>query len=346
MKNVVLTGGGTGGHLFAAIEFARFLKDRGYNPVIIGSVYGIENRILKKYPFDYVLLKSKGIMGKGLKDRFVNGFANLDALIHSIGVIKKLKPEFCVGFGGYVSLPVVLSCVILRRKSAILEQNSIPGKANRLLSRLVDLVFVNFDYTAQFLRGSIVVGNPTRIKTKGKHRLFDGRLKLGVVGGSRGARSINNSMIELSEFDLDIDVIHQTGVEDYSRVKDAYKRNGKNWQVVDFIEDMESFYKGIDFIICRSGASTLSEIACAGLGSILIPYPYAIYNHQYYNAKYFLDNEASIIIEDKDLSGKTLHTFISSLTADRLRVMSENAFDLCRRDACEKMLSYLEMVKR
>ncbi|WP_025270130.1 undecaprenyldiphospho-muramoylpentapeptide beta-N-acetylglucosaminyltransferase [Hippea sp. KM1] len=346
MKNVVLTGGGTGGHLFAALEFAYFLKKRGYNPIIIGSVYGIENRVLKKYPFEYVLLRSKGMMGKGLKEKLLNSFANAGALLRSIGIVKRVKPDFCVGFGGYVSLPVMLACVVLKKRSAILEQNSIPGKANRLLSRLVDLVFVNFDYTQRFLMNSIVVGNPTRIKTKRIERSFEGRLRIGVVGGSRGSRSINNAMIELSKFDIDIDVIHQTGIEDYKRVKEAYGKNGKDWRVVDFIEDMESFYSNIDFIICRAGASTLSEIACAGLGSILVPYPYAIYDHQYHNAKYFLDNKASIIIKDEDLSGKTLHTFISSLTADRLKAMSENAFGLCRRDACEKMLGYLEMVRR
>ncbi|WP_022669993.1 undecaprenyldiphospho-muramoylpentapeptide beta-N-acetylglucosaminyltransferase [Hippea alviniae] len=342
MKNVVLTGGGTGGHLFAALTFAEYIKKKGFKPIIIGSQYGIEREILKRYPFEYYLLSSKGIAGKNIKEKLKGVVFTSKAFISSYKLIKIIEPIFCIGFGGYVSLPVMLSAVMLRKKTAILEQNSIPGKTNKILNRLVDITFVNFPITAQYLKNAITVGNPTRIKFKGTKRETKDKITIGVIGGSRGARSINNAMIELSKYELNIDVVHQTGKDDFKRVKEAYKESKKSWQVFEFIDDMESFYSSIDFIICRAGASTLSEIACAGLGSLLIPYPYAIYNHQYYNAKYFKDNDAAEIILDKDLSGKKIYSFISFLTAEKIEQMSENAKKLCEKDSCEKMLKILE----
>ncbi|WP_035587702.1 undecaprenyldiphospho-muramoylpentapeptide beta-N-acetylglucosaminyltransferase [Hippea jasoniae] len=343
---VVLTGGGTGGHLFAAIAFGEYLKQNGYDVVLIGSEYGIESRILKDYNFEYFLLKSRGIAGKSFVDKLKNSFIMVNGFFDALSILKKIDPVFCVGFGGYVSLPVMSAALVLKKTTAIVEQNSIPGKTNKLLGRFVDLVFVNFEMTANYFKNACVVGNPTRLKLSIERDFSYNRLRVGVIGGSRGARRINQAMIELSAFDIDIDVIHQTGDEDYPVVSEAYKRNKKNWQVFKFIDDMEWFYKSIDFIICRAGASTLSEIACSSLPGLLVPYPYAIYNHQYHNAKFFEENGAGWLINDKDLSGKKIHSFISSLTVEKLRVASKNASKLCKSDSCEKMIKKLKEIKR
>lgn len=346
MKNIVLTGGGTGGHLFAALAFARFLKGKGYNPILVGSDYGLEKRILPLYDFEYYLLKSRGIAGKGLVEKVKGFFGVSQAFFESLKLISKTKPVFTVGFGGYVSFPVVLASVTKGVRSAILEQNSIPGKANRVLSRLCNFTFVNFEVTKRFFKNAIVVGNPTRIKFKDFKRTIKKPFIIGVIGGSRGAKSINNAMIELSDFNTNFKVIHQTGDRDYERVKSAYKKNKKDWEVHRFIDDIESFYKSIDFIVCRAGASTLSEVSCAALGSILVPYPYAIYNHQYFNAKVFADAHAALILEDRDLTGKKILSIISSLTVDKLQEMSENAKKLCKPDACERMFEIMVAGRR
>ena len=340
MRNAILSGGGTGGHLFAAIAFAEFLKKNGINPIIVGSEYGIEKKILKNYRFDYFLLKTKGVAGKRLTDKIEGTLLILKSTADSFKIIKKTNPIFSLGFGGYASFPVIVASRIAGVRTGILEQNSIPGKSNRILSKLCDITFLNFEITKQYMDG-VVVGNPTRIKPVKPLREPKSPFTIGVIGGSRGARSINNAMIELSKHDLDVDIIHQTGEEDFERVKESYRVHRKSWKVERFIYNMEEFYGKIDFIICRAGASTLSEIACSGLGSILIPYPYAIYNHQYFNAKYFYDNEAAYLIEDRDLTGKKLFSIISSLTADKLKEMSKNAWKLCRQDSCEKMLKLL-----
>ncbi len=341
MKNVVLTGGGTGGHLFAALAFADFLSDNGFNPVLIGSDYGIEKRILPRYSFEYYLLKSRGIAGKGLKDKLKGFLGVSQAYFEALKLIGEIKPVFTVGFGGYVSFPVVLASISRGIRSAILEQNSYPGKANRVLSKLCNFTFVNFEVTKRFFKNAIVVGNPTRIKLENFKRTIKEPFVVGVIGGSRGARSINNAMIELSAFETNFKVIHQTGDEDYERVRSAYEKNKKDWEVHKFIDDMEGFYKSIDFIVCRAGASTLSEISCAALGSILVPYPYAIYNHQYFNAKAFADANAAIILEDRDLTGKKFLSIISLLTVDKIFEMSIKAKRLCKPDACEKMFGVL-----
>ncbi len=341
MRNVVLTGGGTGGHLFAALSFAEFLRGRGYNPVLIGSDYGLEKKILPRYDFEYYLLKSRGIAGKSSADKFKGAFGVAGAYFKSLRLLGNIKPDFTIGFGGYVSFPVVLASTTRGIKSAILEQNSYPGKANKILSKLCDFTFVNFEITGRFFENAIVVGNPTRIKIKNFERKIKEPFVIGVIGGSRGSRSINNAMVELSNFNVNFKVIHQTGDEDYEKVKSAYQMNKKDWEVHKFIDDMEDFYKSIDFILCRAGASTLSEIACASLGSILVPYPYAIYNHQYFNAKVFEDSKAAIIVEDRNLTGKKVLSIISSLTADEIFEMSTRAKNLCKPDACKKMFEVL-----
>jgi len=345
VKNAILSGGGTGGHLFAAIAFAEFLEKNGINAIIVGSEFGMEKSLLKNYNFDYFLLKTKGIVKKRFIEKIRGGLLIFKSIADSFKIIRKTEPLFSLGFGGYASVPVIVASKIAGVKTAILEQNSIPGKSNRILSKLCDITFLNFNITKRYIDG-VVVGNPTRIKPKKPHKEPKKPYKIGVIGGSRGARSINNAMVELSKFNLDVDIIHQTGEEDFERVKKAYRTNKKNWRVEKFIHNMEEFYSKIDFIICRAGASTLSEIACSSLGSLLIPYPYAIYNHQYFNAKYFYDNKAAYLIEDRDLTGKKLFSIISSLTADTLKEMSMNAWKLCRHDSCEKMLDLLLKVSR
>ncbi len=341
-KNVIITGGGTGGHLFAALSFADYVKKQGYHPIFIGSVHGMERDFLKDDKYEYYLLNSRGFVGKSLFDKF-NSVINLFAsFFKALKYINSKKPLFSIGFGGYTTMPVITSSKFLGIKTAIVEQNSIAGKANKLLQHFSNFVFVNYENSVRFFKNknTIVVGNPTRKSLYIERREFNNKkIKIGIIGGSRGAKSINRAMMEFSKMcDLDIDVIHQTGRDDYETVKKCYKENNKDWKVYEFIYDMRNFYEEIDFIICRSGAGTLSEIACASLGSLLVPYPFAIYNHQYHNAKIFEDAKAAIILEDKNLSGKSLLDIISSVDYESLRSLSVNASFLCKKDVCEKIL--------
>lgn len=348
-NNIIISGGGTGGHLFASLSFAEYTKQIGYNPVIIGSVWGIENKILPKTEFEYFLLNTKGFANKKISQRIDSACKFFKATLESVSIIRKIKPLFVVGFGGYTTVPVITAAKLTRHKRAILEQNSIPGKANRLLSHISDAVFVNFQQTKSYFNHKKVffTGNPTRNNIYIEHRTFqDKKLTIGIIGGSRGAKSINDAMAEFAQIsDKNIRIIHQTGEEDKERIKQIYKDTHPDWEVYSFIDNMEKFYKKIDFIICRAGAGTLSEIACAALGSVLVPYPYAIYNHQYENALIFEKQGASIIVEDKNLSGKLIESIVSSLSIGKLKMLSDNAKILCKRDSCEKMVDILSKLQ-
>ncbi len=347
MKNIVITGGGTGGHLFASIAFADYVAKIGYNPIIVGSVYGIEKDKLKNYPYEYILLNTRGFAGKSKKEKLASLLGMAFSTNEVAKFIRKKRPVFSIGFGGYTTIPVIISSKILKIKTAIVEQNSIAGRANKFLSKFSDVVFVNFEATKkQFKNHKKVVhsGNPIRSDIFIPKRRFDkDKLTIGVIGGSRGARKINRAMIELAKTsDININVIHQTGKSDFEMVSEIYTQLKPHWKAVEFIDDMKEFYANIDFIICRAGASSLSEIACASLGSLLIPYPYAIYNHQYYNAVEFVKNSAAILVDDEKLSGKKIESIISSLNENKLRLLSENANSLCVANACEKIFETLQ----
>ncbi len=349
MKNVVITGGGTGGHLFASLAFADYIKSLGYTPFIIGSVYGIEKEKLKHYPYRYKLLKTKGFAGKSLQEKLKSIYGVGLSIAETAKLIMRIKPAFSIGFGGYTTVPVILSSKLLGIKTAIVEQNSIAGRANRFLSKFSDVVFVNFEDTAHLFKNHKRVvhsGNPVRKDIVIKKRNFNkDRFTIGVVGGSRGAKSINRAMMEFAKkTDLKVNVIHQTGTEDLKEVEKIYIQQKPDWKAVAFIDNMKEFYEKIDFIICRAGASTLSEIACARLGSLLIPYPYAIYNHQYHNAEVFVKKGAAVLVEDENLSGKKIESIILSLNQNKLRLLSENANSLCVANACEKIFETLQKI--
>ncbi len=338
MKNIIISGGGTGGHLFAAVAFADYVKEMGYEPFIIGSVYGMESEWLKGKEYRYALLKTKGFAGKGLFEKVKSAALVGSSFVEAAVILKSLKPLFVIGFGGYTTVPVIMAARFFHIPAAILEQNSIAGKANRMLAHFCDFIFVNFEVTKKEFGSKkvYVSGNPIRSDIFVPNRAFSGKLKVGVLGGSRGARKINEAMIQFaSESGCDIEVIHQTGFEDFERVKSVYEKYKPHWRALPFIDNMAKFYESIDFIICRSGAGTLGEVACASLGSLLVPYPYAIYNHQFYNAKEFEKAGAAILIEDKNLTGKIIESVVSSLSKEKLASMSQKAFALCKRGASE-----------
>lgn len=350
-KKVFVTGGGTGGHYFAAESFIKYLREKGYEPIFIGSEFGIENGLVANLGIEYKLLKVLGFSGKNLFSKLKSIFYILNSIFKCLVFTKKHKPIFVIGFGGYTTVAVIISAFITNTKRIIVEQNSVPGLANRILSKISNLIFVNFENTKNFFnkKNIYVVGNPIRITKFLKTRQFDvNHLKIGVIGGSRGAKSINNALFEFAKLMddkliLQVSIIHQTGKTDYNRAIKIYKDYNINAVVYDFISDMESFYSSIDIIISRSGASALSEIACFGLPSILVPFPYAIYNHQYYNAKTFEECQAAKIILDKDFNGYYLKNFVYYIKETDLASMSHAAFSLCKADVCAKMLNIIEV---
>jgi UDP-N-acetylglucosamine--N-acetylmuramyl-(pentapeptide) pyrophosphoryl-undecaprenol N-acetylglucosamine transferase len=281
------------------------------------------------------------------KTGFINtirGFFELPVgFLESLSIIKHFRPDFVLGVGGYASGPTVAAALVMRIPTGIQEQNSVMGTTNRLLARFVDRVFISWDHTepATAPAKTMLAGNPIRedLITVQEPRKDDGRFHILVFGGSRGARSINLALAEnvdaLKLLASRISILHQTGERAVDQVKAAYAKVGIEADVREFIHDMGSAYQWSDMVVCRSGASTLAELTAVGKPAIVVPYPYAIGDHQTRNARVLESRGAVRIIRDQDLKNGALVKEILSLVEDRasLRVMADVSRSFGRPDA-------------
>lgn len=328
----VIAGGGTGGHFFSgvAISEAVLARDPGAEVVFVGTRAGIEARVQEREQLDVRYITVSGIKGKSLVTR-VTTMARLPlSLLQSMGVLGRVKPDVVVGVGGYASGPVLLAAWLMGIPSAVMEQNSVPGYTNSVLARFVERVFVGFPGTEEhFPAGKAVyTGNPIRPAVaerlaRAREAASSDGFHLLVFGGSQGAHHINTAMPEAMEHlapDLleQLTVVHQTGEADLEDVRRAYKDGGHSArvQVVPFIEDMASAYARADLVVCRAGAMTVAELTVCRLPSILVPFPYAIYNHQELNARTLSDRGAAALLLDGEMDGPKLAGEIQTLALD------------------------------
>ncbi|MCD6223436.1 MAG: undecaprenyldiphospho-muramoylpentapeptide beta-N-acetylglucosaminyltransferase [Deltaproteobacteria bacterium] len=349
-KKVLIGGGGTGGHLYAIIALSKFLMEKDVDVLIIGSSFGLEKKIFEKYDFKYYLFPIYGFMGKQIFHKLKSAFSLFYSTIKTVLIIFKFRPQAVIGVGGFVSFPVVFAAFILNKKRAILEQNFVPGKANRLLSHISNRVFLNFPQTKNYFKCKVeVVGNPIRKSIshlKKEEFLYQGILHLLVFGGSLGAHSINEAMMEFAEIykknkKREIFVVHQTGKQDYKKVKRYYEKLNLSWKVYDFIEDIGKVYEKSDIVLSRAGASTITEIACIGIPVIFVPYPHAIYNHQYINAKCVEEIGGAVTVKDSKLNGKIIDDIISDIDKDKLLSMSKNIRKLYNNQNIERIYHWI-----
>ena len=319
---LLIAGGGTGGHLFPAIAIAReFMKADKKNEVLfVGTKRGIENKVLIKEGFNLLNINVQPIAGKGIFGK-VKALTTLPlSIVQSIILLKRFKPDFALGVGGYASGPVILGASLLRIRTGIQEQNIFPGMTNKILGKFVDAIFLAFKEAGMFFRNEKVqvTGNPIReslfeSKKKQAYENFmidEGKFTIFVFGGSLGASSINKAITEnldtLDELKSSIQIVHQTGDKDYQSVKKAYENSGIKAFVAPFIFNMNDAYRVADVIICRAGATSISELAALEKPAILVPYPHAAGDHQKANAKALEDKGAAIMVEDKDLDEKLM----------------------------------------
>jgi len=340
---VILACGGTGGHLFPAIALAEALRDKDEKCSIlfIGSKKGLEEKVLSRYGFPLRTLEVYGIKGKGIFDKSFSFLKAGLATISSVGMIREFKPDFVIGTGGYSSGPVVIAAKVMGIRTAILEQNTLPGATNRFLGKYVDRVFLAFPETVRFFRTEkvVVAGNPVRKEIREISKLKtqnSERKTILVFGGSQGAKAINSIFLDSLNYlkdRFDLHIIHQTGEEDYERVMEVYDKfqiSNFKFQIFRFIDDMAGAYSKADIVICRSGATSIAEITAIGKVSILIPYPYASDNHQEVNARYLSDKGAAIMLRQEDIKGEKLAEVIIRLyeSKNELQEIGERALKL------------------
>ena len=352
IQRVLLTTGGTGGHIFPALAVAEELRRRnpGVDLLFMGSLYGPEKRLAAEAGVPFVGLPVRGFLGRGLAGIAALGRMSL-AIPRALAVVHRFHPDAAAGFGSYAAFAPLLAARILGVPAVLHEQNAVAGASNRFLSRLTARVCVSLPDTKGFTCPVVVTGNPVRrdvFAVGGQKRGFDRRHLL-IVGGSLGAHALNKFMVEMLPVlkKAGVSIRHQTGVRDEPVVKEAYARAGYDPSCVTaFINDMPGAYSWADLVLCRAGASTVAELCGAGVPSILVPYPYAAGDHQTGNARALEQAGAAVLFQEKSLSASFLGGTIIGLFGepDRLAMMSRAALGLARCDAASRVADQIEAV--
>lgn len=346
--NILIAGGGTGGHLFPGMAIAGELmrKDPANRIVFIGTKQGIEYRILPKSGYPLWTITVKGFKGKGLLNKIKALLCIPLSFAQSVYYIRKNQTDIILGLGGYISFPAIIAGKVMGIPAVIHEQNSYPGLSNRLLGKIADRIFISSRESASYFsrKKTVFTGLPIRpefIKSSPvqKNRQFT----ILVIGGSQGSRQINQAVMEalpkLAPMKERICFIHQSGESDRKTLLAHYRQNSIPAEVYGFIDDMYNCYRKADLVISRAGASALAEIALCGKASILIPYPYAANNHQEINARDFVEEGAAVMIPARRLDGDKLASVIINLEnrPEQISRMAEQARSLSKPKAAERI---------
>lgn len=349
---VIIAGGGTGGHLFPGIAVAREILRRhpGSEILFVGAEQGIETRIVPREGFPLKTLPLGGIKGVGWIRRLRNLVSTALGIQKAKKILREFKPDAVIGVGGYASFPIITAAILGRYPRVIMEQNSIPGLANRTLGRWVNFAAVTDPRTQSYFGPrAVVTGNPVRPEFKSvAPKSHVPPYTILIFGGSQGALSINKAVVEALESLADwkdrLRFVHQTGERQLEEVKQAYNAKGFIADVRTFFNDFHQQYAAADLIISRSGATTVAEIKAAGRAAILIPFPFATDDHQTKNARAMADEKAAVLIENSQLSGKRLADAIRELLGNpaRLLELESNARRIAVLDAEERIVKLVE----
>lgn len=328
----ILAGGGTGGHVIPALAIANELK-KTYNAEVlfIGTARGIENRLVPAAGYPLQLVRVGALKNVSLVTRLKTAFDLPRAVWDAGRMLNEFAPDVVIGVGGYASGPAMLAAIVKHIPTLAFEPNVVPGFANRMVAGFVSAAAVHFQETAEYFRNAEVTGVPVR------HAFFeipprrDGTPTLLVFGGSQGAHAINQAMFRcLSVLQREapgIHITHQTGEHDYNDALAAYQPMGDAAEVFKFIDDMPAAFARADLVVCRSGASTVAEIAAAGKPAIFVPFPRAADDHQRVNAEALARHGAAVVVEESKLEGVWLAETIAALLQDsrRLKQMGQAA---------------------
>jgi UDP-N-acetylglucosamine--N-acetylmuramyl-(pentapeptide) pyrophosphoryl-undecaprenol N-acetylglucosamine transferase len=352
---MVIAGGGTGGHLFPGIAVAEEFKRRYRDTEVlfIGTEKGIESRVVPREGHPIRFLKAEGVLGKSPMRKLIAAWRLIGSLRGARAIFRETMPDVVVGTGGYVSFGPVACARLMSIPTLILEQNLVPGIANRVLARVADAVAVTYHESMSFFprAKTYLTGNPvregilrgSRQKALEMFSLEEGKVTVLVSGGSSGSRNINNAMVNALNYLLDIkeevQFLHQTGERDYEGVRKAYRKSGFAAMVVPFIYQMAEAYAAADVAVLRAGATTLAEITALGKPAIIIPYPHAA-GHQEFNARKLLEIGACRMIPDHELSGELLAGHIKelSMSEEKRMEMRVQSRALGRPDAARKVV--------
>lgn len=344
VKHVLIAAGGTGGHVYPALAVADYLREQDVKVTWIGTEKGLEHRVVPAANIPLELISISGLRGKGILNLVFVPLKLIVAIVQVIKIFIRIKPDAILGMGGFVSGPCGLAAFVLRKPLYLHEQNAIPGLTNKVLSYFATTAMQAFPDSLKLKKNIITTGNPVRKAiseiAEPEVRMSERKdnIRLLIVGGSLGAQALNENVPHaLSEItkELQPNVWHQTGKNKLDATITNYKKVNIEAKVTEFIEDMAEAYAWADLVICRAGALTVSEVANAGVAAILVPYPYAVDDHQTANAHYLTNVGAAILIQQEQLIPKLKEVMTELLQAGRTKLidMAKAARELSKPDA-------------
>jgi UDP-N-acetylglucosamine--N-acetylmuramyl-(pentapeptide) pyrophosphoryl-undecaprenol N-acetylglucosamine transferase len=346
--HVMIAGGGTGGHVIPALAIGRELRDRHAAEVrFIGTARGLETRLVPEAGFPLELVRSGQLKGVSLATRLRTLLDLPLGILHCMKLMREFRPRVVVGVGGYASGPAMMAAILLRIPTLAFEPNAVPGLANRLVGKHVSAAAVNFAGTTQYFRNAQVTGIPVRAEFFALQPKLRGAPRLLVFGGSQGARILNEILPRIAADLLHalptLEIVHQVGGRHGASTAKAYAAVGlagePRLRVTPYLDGMVAEFAAADLLLCRSGASTVAELAAAGKPSVLVPFAAAADDHQRRNADAFVAAGAAELITETGLSGEALLAILLDLLQNpaRLLAMGERARTLAHPNAVEKI---------
>jgi len=335
----MIMAGGTGGHVFPGLAVADYLREAGWRVVWLGAKTGMEATWVPKRGYDMAWVSFSGLRGKGPLAFLLLPLRLLVAFWQSARAIFAHRPDVVLGMGGYISFPGGMMAALFGKPLVVHEQNAIPGLANKVLAGVADRVLCAFPGA---LKGATLTGNPVRPEIAAiaapeqRYAERSGPLRILVIGGSLGAKALNDivprALSHVPGGGRPI-VTHQSGAQHVESLRQAYSAAGVQAATAAFIDDMAAAYAEADLVVCRAGATTVAEIAVAGVASILVPFPHAVDDHQTVNARFLADAGAAVLAPQSELSPERLGELIAGFDRERLREMAKLARSLGRPEA-------------
>ncbi len=347
-KCALVMAGGTGGHIFPGLAVAEALRDAGWRVHWLGAPDSMESQLVPPRGFAFEMVQFGGVRGKGLKTLALLPFKLLRAFWQSLQVVRRVQPDVVLGLGGYITFPGGLMAALLGKPVVLHEQNSVAGLANKVLAQVADRVFTAFP--GVFKTGQWV-GNPLRqafMQQASPAERFAGRtgpLRVLVVGGSLGAKALNDivpqALALLPEADRPV-VVHQSGAKQIDTLRANYQAAGVQAELTPFIDDTASAFAQADLVICRAGASTVTELAAVGVAALLVPFPFAVDDHQTTNAQFLVAHGGGWLVPQAELTAQMLAERLAGLSRDTLLACAQKAHEQKKTNATREVVMACE----
>ncbi|MFW5330934.1 undecaprenyldiphospho-muramoylpentapeptide beta-N-acetylglucosaminyltransferase [Hydrogenophaga sp. ZJX-1] len=348
----LIMAGGTGGHIFPGLAVAEALRERGWRVHWLGAPGSMESRLVPPRGFPLELVDFGGVRGKGVKTLFLLPLRLLRAFWQALQVVRRVQPDVLVGLGGYITFPGGMMGTLLGKPLVLHEQNSVAGMANKVLTGIADRVFTAFP---NVFKKAEWVGNPLRaefLRQPAPAERFAGRsgpLRLLVVGGSLGAKALNDTVpqaLALIPSAQRPQVIHQSGEKQIEALRANYTAAGVLAELTPFIDDTAQAFADADLIVCRAGASTVTEIAAVGAAALFVPFPHAVDDHQTTNARFLTDAGGAWLVQQTELTPASLAMKLQTLQREQLMEMAGKAKQMEKTEAVAAVVSACEQLAK